>query len=387
MSARGWWIALWLIGSLGPCRPRAPQRDAASTPAAVPGGSPQIELPADSPMLSSLKIGEVTARELSTDEVVSPAQLEIDPGRLSHVLLPVTGRVREVDVRVGDRVAAGDVLLVLDSPEADAAIAHYEESEADVLAARAGLVKANADRERVHGLFAHDAVARKEVDNVDAAHAEARAALVRSEADRKQARRRLGLLGLVAGDRRDTISVRAPIAGKVLELHVAPGEFHSDTAQPLMTIADLSAVLVTADVPENLIRFVGLGESMQTELAAYPGETFAAKVVRIADTVEPKTRTIKVQAALPNPDGRLRPEMFGRVRHSRATTSMPAVPQSAVLHRDGGDVVLVERGPGRFEVRPVRIGARSGEWLGLAEGAKVGERVVIDGGLLLLPSE
>nr|WP_276604514.1 efflux RND transporter periplasmic adaptor subunit [Nannocystis sp. RBIL2] len=338
-------------------------------------------------MLSSLKIGGVTARELSTDEVVSPAQLEIDPGRLSHVLLPVTGRVREVDVRVGDRVAAGDVLLVLDSPEADAAIAHYEQSEADVLAARAGLVKATADRERVHGLFAHDAVARKEVDNVDAAHAEARAAVVRSEADRKQARRHLGLLGLVAGDRRDTISVRAPIAGKVLELHVAPGEFHSDTAQPLMTIADLSAVLVTADVPENLIRFVALGESMQTELAAYPGETFAARVVRIADTVEPKTRTIKVQAALPNPDGRLRPEMFGRVRHSRATTSMPAVPQSAVLHRDGGDVVLVERGPGRFEVRAVRIGARSGEWLGLAEGAKVGERVVVDGGLLLLPSE
>jgi cobalt-zinc-cadmium efflux system membrane fusion protein len=168
---------------------------------------------------------------------------------------------------------------------------------------------------------------------------------------------------------------------------VAPGEFHSDTAQPLMTIADLSAVLVTADVPENLIRLVALDEAMQIELAAYPGETFSARVVRIADTVEPKTRTIKVQAALPNPDGRLRPEMFGRVRHSRATTATPAAPQSAVLHRGGGDVVLVELSPGRFEVRPVKIGPRSGEWLGLVEGVKVGEKVVTDGGLLLLPSE
>ncbi|MFY0532612.1 efflux RND transporter periplasmic adaptor subunit [Nannocystis pusilla] len=119
-----------------------------------------------------------------------------------------------------------------------------------------------------------------------------------------------------------------------------------------------------------MIRFVALGESMQTELAAYPGETFAARVVRIADTVEPKTRTIKVQAALPNPDGRLRPEMFGRVRHSRATTSMPAVPQSAVLHRDGGDVVLVERGPGRFEVRAVRIGRAAASGSGWRRGRR-----------------
>jgi len=380
MLAAGW---------LGPCQPRAPQREptAASATASQPGQPPQIELPPDSPMLQTVRIGEVTARELPSDEVVSPAQIEIDPSRLSHVLLPVTGRVREVEVRVGDHVRAGQRLLELDSPEADAAIAHFEQAEADVLAARAGLAKATADRERVLGLFQHDAVARKEVDNVEAAHAEARAQLVRSAADRKQARRRLGLLGLAVGDPRDTIAVEAPISGTVLELHVAPGEFHSDTAQPLMTIADLSAVLVTADVPENLVRLVALGESMQIELGAYPGETFSARVVRIADTVEPKTRTIKVQAALPNPDGRLRPEMFGRVRHARASTAMPAVPQSAVLHRDGSDVVLVEQGPGRFEVRPVKVGARSGEWLGLAEGGKVGDKVVIDGGLLLLPSE
>lgn len=388
MTTRAWLVML-AAGWLGPCQPRAPQREPAAVSATSPqpGQPAQIELPPDSPMLQAVRIGEVTARELPSDEVVSPAQIEIDPSRLSHVLLPVTGRVRAVEVRVGDHVRAGQRLLELDSPEADAAIAHFEQAGADVLAARAGLAKANADRARVLGLFQHDAVARKEVDNVEAAHAEARAQLVRSTADRKQARRRLELLGLRVGDPRDTIAVEAPISGTVLELHVAPGEFHSDTAQPLMTIADLSAVLVTADVPENLVRLVTLGESMQLELGAYPGETFAARVVRIADTVEPKTRTIKVQAALPNPEGRLRPEMFGRVRHARASAAMPAVPQSAVLHRDGGDVVLVERGAGSFEVRPVTIGARSGEWLGLTEGGKIGDKVVIDGGLLLLPPE
>lgn len=344
-----------------------------------------IELPPGSPMLAMVRVGEVVEHELATDEVVAPAKLEIDPGRLSHVLLPVTGRVVAVDVRVGDRVRAGDVLLTLASPEADAAIAQFEGSEADVLAAQAALVKATADRARVHELFMHDAVARKEVDNVEAAHAGARSEVVRAEAERRRALRRLRLLGLAAFDRRDQVAVRAPIAGAVLDLHVAPGEFRSDLAQPLMTIADLSRVLVSADVPEDVIRFVALGEPVDIELVAYPGEVFSARVVRIADTVEPSTRTIKVHADLPNPDGRFRPEMFGRVHHRHTTAPMPTVPRSAVIARDGESVVLVERGPGRFEIRPVTIRARAGDRVGLAAGAAVGERVVVDGGFLLLP--
>ena len=359
----------------------------AAQPVARRDGGTIVELPPGSPMLAMIGLADVEARELATDEVVSPAKIEIDPGRLSHVLLPVTGRVTGVEVRVGDHVEAGDVLLELDSPEADEAVAHDEQAEADLLAARAALVKATADRERVRGLFAHDAVARKEVDNAEAAHAEARAEVARAEADRRQARRRLRLLGLAHGTGRGLVAVRAPISGTVLEVHVAPGEFRSDLAQPLMTIADLSRILVTADVPENAIRHVALGEPVEIELVAYPGEVFAARVVRIADTVDPKTRTVEVHADLPNPDGRFRPEMFGRMHHRHTTASMPTVPQSAVLERHGEAVVLVEQGPGRFEVRPIKLRARAGGRVGLAAGARVGERVVSDGGLLLLPPE
>lgn len=374
---------LLLLALAGACRAERPT--AADEPACRPAApATTIELPPDSPMLTMVRIGAVDQQELAIDEVVTPAKIEIDPGRLSHVLLPVTGRVVRVDVRVGDRVGAGDVLLALVSPEADAAIAEYEGSEADVLAARAALVKATADRARVQSLFAHDAVARKEVDNVEAAYAGARSQVVRAEAERKRTLRRLRLLGL-GPDSGDEVAVRAPIAGAVLELHVAPGEFRSDLAQPLMTIADLSRVLVSADVPEDVIRFITPGEPVDIELVAYPGEVSSARVVRIADTVEPSTRTIEVLADLPNPAGRFRPEMFGRVRHHHTSAMMPTVPRSAVIEHDGEHIILVERARGRFDIRPVTIRARAGDRVGLAAGAAPGERVVVDGGFLLLP--
>lgn len=374
----------------GGCQGSGPTAGAGAektSPPPRPKASGSIELPTDSPMLKQVEIGEIVEQELPVDEVVSPAKIEIDPSHYSQVLLPAAGRVMEVKVRVGDTVKAGDVLLILDSPDADAAIADFKQSEADVTAANAALTKARTDRDRVRGLFEHDAVARKEVDNVEAAYAASRAELVRAQAERQQALRRLKLLGLDGKKATETISVRAPISGKVLELKVAPGEYRSDTAQPLMTIADLSLLIVAADVAENLIRFINLGEPVQIELVAFPKEVLSAKVVRIADMVDPTTRTIEVHAALPNPEGRFRPEMFGSVRHSHATVATPALPQSAVLQRDGKDIILVEQGAGRFEIRPIKIGTRAGGKVGIAEGAKVGERVVIDGGMLLLPPE
>jgi len=388
--ARPGLAALLLLG-LTACPGAAPSPrvdPAAAAPAAAEDPA-VIRLPSDSPMLSQIRVGAVSEEELVIDEVVSPAKIEIDPNRLSQVLLPAAGRVVEVKVQTGDAVKAGDVLLTLDSQDADAAIADHKQAQANVSAANAALSKAKADRERVRGLFEHDAVARKEVDNVEAAFAAARAEVVRAQAERQQAERKLKLLGIKGTSRSgtETIAVRASISGKVLELRVVSGEFHSDTARPLMIVADLSTVLVSADVAENAIRLIEVGEPVQIDLVAFPGEVFAATVVRIADTVDPRTRTIKVLAALPNPRGRFRPEMFGRVRHGHATARIPALPQTAVIHRDGQDITLVETGPGEYEIRPVTVGARAGDKVALLSGAEVGERVVVDGGVLLLPPQ
>jgi membrane fusion protein, heavy metal efflux system len=179
------------------------------------------------------------------------------------------------------------------------------------------------------------------------------------------------------------LDVRAPISGKVLEISVTPGEFRNDTTVPVMTIADLSTIWVSSDVPESYIRLIRPGEQVEISLLAYPGETFSAQVRRIADMVDPQTRSVKVQAELDNAAGRFRPEMYGSIRHTASTERTPAVPAAAVIQGDDQTAVFVEQGAGRFQQTSVKVGKLSGNLLPVREGLKPGDRIVIDGTMLL----
>jgi membrane fusion protein, heavy metal efflux system len=343
-----------------------------------------VEVASDSPMLKRIVVVAAELHPMPSAEVSTPAKLEIDPSRHARVMLPAPGRIGQVRVKVGDRVAAGDEVAALDSPDADTAIADFRQAEADIASAAAALQKADRDLDRARDLFEHSAVAKKEVNNAEAAHAEARAESARARAVRQQASRRLKLLGLNTNKDQQSIAIRAPMGGKVLELAVAPGEYRTDTAEPLMEIADLSVLLVAANVSENVIRLIDVGEPVEIELVAFPDEKFQAKVVRIADAVDPETRTIEVQAELPNPSGRFRPEMFGRVRHGHGVQELVAVPPQAIVHRNDRDVVLIEESPGRYRIRTVTTGART-QALVAVDGITAGERVVVDGAVLLMP--
>jgi cobalt-zinc-cadmium efflux system membrane fusion protein len=161
------------------------------------------------------------------------------------------------------------------------------------------------------------------------------------------------------------------------------GEYRNDTNAPIMTIADLSTVWVSSDVPESAIRFIEPGERIDVELTAYPGQTFHGRVTRIADTVDPQTRTIKVRAEMDNSKGKLRPEMFGTIRHTDTMRTLPVVPVGAVMQGDGKASVWVEQSPGRFKQTDVKTGERTGDMLPVLSGLKAGDRIVVDGAMLL----
>jgi len=126
-----------------------------------------------------------------------------------------------------------------------------------------------------------------------------------------------------------------------------------------------------------------VGERLEISLAAYPGETFIGRVKRIADTVDPQTRTVKVRAELKNDRGRLRPEMFGRIRHVESTARGIVVPTGAVLQSEAENVVYVERSPGRFAATPVKLGTKVEDGFAVVNGLHEGDRVVVDGAMLL----
>jgi membrane fusion protein, heavy metal efflux system len=190
-------------------------------------------------------------------------------------------------------------------------------------------------------------------------------------------------LGLKAGEFQQHILVTAPVAGKVLEVSVVGGEYRNEINTPLITIADLSRVWATCEVPESKIRYCKVGGMADLDLIAYPNETFRARVTRIADTVGSETRTIKVSAELENGDGRLRPEMFGQLRYADGVEPAPWVPDSAVVRSGDKALVFVEQGPGRFLSSHVELGKRQDGGFSVAKGLKVGDRVVTRGSVYL----
>jgi cobalt-zinc-cadmium efflux system membrane fusion protein len=386
--------ALWLMVGCeraGGGTPSATPSSAATTvPSDAMGGTNVVAVPPDSPQFKQLRIEAVRLRDVVADEVVAPGRVGVNPNRVSRVLPPVQGRVLEVMAKLGDFVEQGQPLLSLDSPDADAAVSTYLQAEAARRQAKFALTKAETDYQRTKDLYEHRAVAEKDVLGAENDLAQAKANVETSRAASEQARRKLELLGLKPGEFQQPTVVRAPITGKILEVNVTRGEYrgavasHSDTTTaPLMTIADLSTVWMSSDVAEPSIRFIRVGEAVEITLVAFPGEVLRGRVARIADTLDPQTRTLKVHVELPNPKGRFRPEMFGSIRHAGSVRSLPVVPLAALVQEYGRNVVFVELTPGRFERRQLTIGPRSGDLVAVLGGLRVDERVVVDGAMLL----
>jgi membrane fusion protein, heavy metal efflux system len=370
--------ALLLAG----CSPKAVDSRTAS-PAKVETKDGRIRLPAGSPKLGQIRTALVEEREVPWEELAAPGKVELNPNRVTRVAMPTPGRVRGVFVKLGDAVAEGQPLLSVESQEASGAFAAYSQAEQHLRQATSTQTKAQKDVERLRTLFEHGAAAQKDLIGAENDVVQSQAAVEQSRAEIEGARQHLQILGLEPHSRSHEVVVRAPIAGKVLEIAVTQGEYRNDTSASLMTIADLRTVWVTSSVPESQIRLIQVGERVDIELSAYPGEIFRGQVKRIADMVDPDTRTVKVQAELSNPGGRLRPEMFGNMRHSHGTRRLAVVAANALVQGEQGASVYVEQAPGVFQRVTVTVGdARNGAAPVLA-GLHAGDRVVIDGAVLL----
>jgi len=385
-----WMCVTGMLAALlaGCGRAEAPA-SATGAPSVHADGPSVVTLPADSPQLKQIRVETVQLADMPTGELVAPARVVPNPNRISRLLPQVQGRVMRVMAQLGDRVEQGQPLVELDSPDADVAIAGFLQAQAAEHQAQATLTKAQADLSRANDLYEHKAIAEKELIGARNDLTQATEALESARALREQARRKLELLGLTPRSARQPVFVRAPISGKVIEVNVAPGEyrsavsFHSDTTAPLMTIADLNTVWVSGDVPEPALRLVRVGEPVSISFISLPGETFTGTVNRIGDVLDPQTRTFKVQVELPNPQGRLRPEMFGSLQLLGPRQPMPVVPATAIVQEYGHSVVFLERGPGQFERRQISTGVQVGAMVAVASGVQGGDRVVTDGAVLL----
>ncbi|MBI1357887.1 MAG: efflux RND transporter periplasmic adaptor subunit [Acidobacteria bacterium] len=383
----GLWIAAALALTLAGCeesaKPPAEAPPAASAPSAPAVEQGVVDMGANAPELRQMNIEEVRDRPTPSDEVTAPAKIEANPNRIAHAVLPTPGRIVKVLVKLGDAVVQGQPLLTIESPDVAEAESDYAQAELAVRQAELGAAKADSDLARLTDLFEHQAVAQKEVLAAKTTLALSKSAVAQAQNARKQARRRLELLGLQAGRFQQTATVAAPLSGKVLEVDVVEGEFRNDISSPVATIADLSRVWATSEVPESKIRYCKLGGQAGLELIAYPNETFRGRVTRIGDTVDSETRTIKVSTELDNSAGRLRPEMYGRLHYTDGMVNAPWIPESAIIRIGAQDFVFVEESPGRFRSTPVDLGQPHNGGFTVAGGVQAGQRIVTQGSIYL----
>jgi cobalt-zinc-cadmium efflux system membrane fusion protein len=374
-------LAIALLGGCSHPPDPQPKQPAPAQPRTDEAGA--IHFPPDSPQLRRIQVQEVSVQRVPLEEVIAPGKIEANPNRISRITLPVAGRVLRVMVGIGDSVSQGQPLLTIESPEVGAAISAYRQAQARLGQAKAALLKAESDLTRVQDLYAGRAIAQKEVLNAQAILAQAKADVEQAQAAGDEALRRIQIFNLKPGDSTQEITVRAPLPGKVLEIAVAAGEYRTDTSASLMTIADLGTVFMAADVPESVIRLFTVGEAVAIRIAAYPQEEISGRVVRIADTVDAATRTIRVRAMLSNLAGRFRPEMFGEIRHEENFQIVPVVPAGAIVQSDQRSVAFRMQGPGVFEPVTVTFGKQRDGRVPVTSGLKAGDRIVVDGAMLL----
>jgi Cu(I)/Ag(I) efflux system membrane fusion protein len=181
----------------------------------------------------------------------------------------------------------------------------------------------------------------------------------------------------------DTIAWPAPRDGVVLERNAVDGQGFK-AGDVLFRIADHSVVWVIANVAEGDIGALKPGQSVNVTTRAHPGRVFTGKVAVIYPHLMKETRTARVRIELPNPDLALLPDMYGDVEIATGSEEpVVAVPSSAVIDSGARQVVILDRGEGRFEPREVKLGRKGDGYVEVQSGLKAGDSVVVNGNFLI----
>jgi len=301
-----------------------------------------------------------------------PARVAFDEARAAPIVAPLPGRIDAVSVRLGQRVQKGDQLLAIRSPDLVDLTKEIELKRAEE-AAKTRVV------ERLRALV--DLRAEPERKLVDAQQELAQAQLARQAAELKLrslsvAREDSGLYWLMA-----------PRDGVVVERNALIGQqVGPDRAEPLMVVAELDEVIVSADVPEADVAGLRVGETAQV-LTAGAGEAgIAGRIEYIGEVIDPQRRMVEVRVRVPNAERQLRPNAFVQVAFAPGEAQRVVVPSDAVVTDDQQSFIFVRNGEnsGALERREVVLGRQRGGRVEIVRGLQPGETYVTKGAILLL---
>ncbi len=320
---------------------------------------PTVVLSPDKVQLIGVRTA-VAAYHIVDRQIRTVGKVEPDETRLAFVNTKVAGWVKKLYIDyTGQNVVKGQPILSIYSPDLVTAQDEY------LLALRA---KAAAP-------------AKEGLEDVTASQQ----SLIES------ARRRLVLWDITeeqimelekSGKPQTEITLHAPLDGIVLEKMVLEGTYVTP-GMNLYRIADLSYVWIIADIYEYEAPLVKVGQEARVSFAYEPGESFTATVNYVYPVVDPITRTIKVRLAAKNPHLKLKPEMFANVEITVVSGKRLSIPTEAVLDSGLRKIVYVEKKPGVYEMRDIKLGVSGERYVEVLSGIRKGEKVVTSGNFLI----
>lgn len=330
-------------------------------------GPNRLQLPEHAPQRAFIQLETARTQAEPLLEPL-PARISYDENRTVRLSTPLAGRITGPLAQPGNKVRAGQVLATVESPD-------YANLQAEATKAQADLQVRQQAWQRTQQLYQAGVVAQKEAELSKSEY---------TQAISEVARTRLRLKHVApAGEGR--FALRSPIAGVIAERHLNPGqEIRPEQEAPLFVITDPTQLWLHLDVPEQLIGRLHGGQNLAVKVDAYPQDVFQATVQSIGVALDPVTRKIQVRASLPNPDGRLKVDMFGRATPlAGQERQVVTLPNSAFITTGIKHFIFVEESPGQLVKREVKLGLRGHDNSVVLSGVQAGERVLVRGALLL----
>jgi cobalt-zinc-cadmium efflux system membrane fusion protein len=359
-------------GLLTACGKRAPDSPDVRPPARK---DDTLTFEAGSPQLAAFRVEPVAEQKIVPLTVTG--RLAWNEDATVRVLAPLAGRLVALKARVGARVAAGDLLAEISSPD-------FGQAQSDAARAATDLAAAERTKDRVARLVERGAAPRKDLDAAEADLSRARAEASRTSA--RLARWGGGDAATNAARGPDQLfRLTSPIGGIVVERNANPGqEARPDAPAPLFVVSEPRTLWVLLDVTERDLASVEAGDRLALRTDAYPGRTFPGRLDLVGDALDPASRTVKARGSVDNSASLLKAEMYVTVEvESRAAKASVVVPARAVLTEDGRRFCFVADGPARFRRVAVEVGVERDGKVPVVSGLPEGAGVVTDGSLLL----
>ena len=299
-----------------------------------------------------------------------PAEIELNPDRVAHISPLIEGQLLSVHAALGERVEARAKLAKLRSVELGQARSELRRSQS-----MRTLASQNLERQKK---------LRKEGISSERSLLEAQQTYEQANAEYNAAVSRLRVFGL-SGGRGSNMTLESPISGVIVQRHATRGESVSPK-DTLFVVADLSRVWVMGRAYEQQVSKVAPGMRATLTLSAYPSRTWTGKVDFVGATLDDETRTLPIRVELDNPDGTLRPGLFGSLRlvSGGDQDAVVIVPRAAIQTLENKTVVFVPgKERGSFSARPVTLGRESAGSVEIVQGVSPKERVVVEGAFVL----